>query len=441
MNLLMRARQIAYRMATDEYIDLYILAGAALLFTVLGIFGVADVKALSSVILALLAVLALSQIRSRSHVADIAKSQHVEPLSLLQTDFPDDLVDKRAAASNLLLIGSSMARTVQAGARTHIRQILLSGAKVRVLLLDPMNDALVHAANKGISGDVGEDRLRRRIQSTLNELVDLLESAGGQLEIRVASFVPHMSFNVIDVDDPGGTIVVQHYEHRPVSEPAPIIRLRPTDGFWYAHFAAEAARMWEDGTPWPLTSAQILARSPRPQFQRSFGSELNGTMSEARDLLITGVTRNTLIISNYEELEEWLSNGCRIRLVLMDPTSETISDAANRCYAGRSPEGVRERIRYTLRLLAELRRSTGGNVSVRLTSHPLAMGLIAVDSTPSLRSASSAIFAEYYTYQARGEPKFVLQASDGEWFENFLGEAEALWRSAIEYRFDDTPLP
>ena len=44
------------------------------------------------------------------------------------------------------------------------------------------------------------------------------------------------------------------------------------------------------------------------------------------------------------------------------------------------------------------------------------MGIIAVDSTLMLRSGTSAIFAEYYTYQAAGEPKFVLQPVDGQWF-------------------------
>jgi hypothetical protein len=37
-------------------------------------------------------------------------------------------------------------------------------------------------------------------------------------------------------------------------------------------------------------------------------------MKEARDLLITGVTRNTLVMSNYNKFEEWLQHGCRIRI-------------------------------------------------------------------------------------------------------------------------------
>ena len=162
-------------------------------------------------------------------------------------------------------------------------------------------------------------------------------------------------------------------------------------------------------------------------------------MNMARDLLITGVTRNTLVMSNYNKFEEWLLHGCRIRIVLLDPASDAVVTAAERYYAERSPDIVRERVRHTLRLLAELKRSTGGTISVRLTTHPLAMGVVAVDGDPAIRSDASALFIEYYTYQARGEPKFVLQPTDGEWYENLLGEAEALWAGSTDHILPNSP--
>jgi hypothetical protein len=65
------------------------------------------------------------------------------------------------------------------------------------------------------------------------------------------------------------------------------------------------------------------------------------------------------------------------------------------------------------------------------------LGIIAVDSKPEFRTDGSTIFAEYYTYQARGEPKFILQSSDGRWYDNVLGEAEALWIGATDYPSTD----
>jgi len=82
MKQLHRVRRILTRIATDESLDLYILAVTAFIFTILGITGISSVTDLTSIILALLAVLALSQIRSRRHVAAIANAQHADPLSL-----------------------------------------------------------------------------------------------------------------------------------------------------------------------------------------------------------------------------------------------------------------------------------------------------------------------------------------------------------------------
>jgi hypothetical protein len=123
-------------------------------------------------------------------------------------------------------------------------------------------------------------------------------------------------------------------------------------------------------------------------------------------------------------------------MLLVEPSSNAIAMAAERYYAERSPESTDQRVRHTLRLLAELKHATNGDLSVRLTSYPLAMGVIAIDSTTEYRSDTTALFIEYYTYQARGEPKFVLQPNDGIWFENLHGEAEALWAGAIIHNWN-----
>jgi hypothetical protein len=428
-----RVKRFAIRVVLDEYLDLYILAAAALAFTVLGIVGVASIKVLASAIVALLAILAFSQIRSRRHVADIARGQRSDPLSAFQTEFPADLESRRGSASSLLLIGISMTRTVQGGSLTVLRQMLRSGGKIRVLLVDPTEDALMRAASEHRHYGITAERLKRRVEGTLDELAMLRDVTGGEVEIRVAQFIPHMGISIMDLGSPDGLIVLQHYEHRPATESAPIFSLRPADGFWYEHFAGEAERLWQDGTPWPLAPAAALRRSARPLFRQEFGRELELAMSGARNLLITGVTRNALVNSRYGMFEDWLRNGCRIRMILIDPSSAAIEMAAERYYAERSPDSTSERVRHTLRLLAELKRATGGDLVVRLTSYPLAMGVISVDANPDSRSETSALFAEYYTYQAPGEPKFVLQPSDGRWFENLYQEAEALWAGAREY--------
>jgi hypothetical protein len=166
-----RVRRVAIRVVTDEYLDLYILGVTALAFTVLGILGVYGIRTLSSIILALLAILAFSQIRSRKQVSDMVRLQGSDPFSIFRRDFPDDAARRRANASTLLLIGVSMARTVQSGSRTDLRSMLLSGGRIRVLVLNPDNDELVQAASRRQS--LTPDGMRRRIQNTLDELAEL----------------------------------------------------------------------------------------------------------------------------------------------------------------------------------------------------------------------------------------------------------------------------
>jgi hypothetical protein len=135
---------------------------------------------------------------------------------------------------------------------------------------------------------------------------------------------------------------------------------------------------------------------------------------------------------NYTGFENWLRNGCTIRVLLIEPTSTAVEIAAERYYAERSSESTRARIEQSLRLLSERdTKSTRGSLEVRLTSHPLATGIIAVDAPAEHRNQSSSVFVEYYTFQAAGEPKFVLQPSD-RWFGQFLAEGEMLWNGAAE---------
>jgi Domain of unknown function (DUF5919) len=254
MRTLVPVKRLVALIVFDDYLDLYLLATSALVIAILGVVGVADIKVLASAILGLLAVLAFSQIRSRHNVSQITKAQKPDPLAIFRRTFPDDLDRRRASASSLLLIGLSMSRTVRGISQDGLRAILNSGGSVRVLLLDPSNDELVRAASRHRTYGTSPEGLKKRIQGSLDDLRDLAENSRGDLEIRVTSFIPHMSMNVIDAGRRNGLIAVQHYEYRPAAEPSPIFCITPSDAMWFEHFAAEAERIWADGDVWPSVS-------------------------------------------------------------------------------------------------------------------------------------------------------------------------------------------
>jgi hypothetical protein len=421
-----RVLRSAVRLIGDENLDLYILAGAALTFTVLGFTGISSVAILTSAVLGLLATLALSQIRSRRHVAAIAAGQRADPLALFQAAFPAEMDTLRSVATSYLFIGESMARLVQTG-RDDIRRLMREGGKVRVLLLDPDDPELMRVADR-----TSERLLEGRIRGTLNELASLRDGVRGQMEIRVCTFVPRMSLNAFNLGEANGAVFIQHFQHQPTGDSLPVFRLDVKDGYWYQRFVTEAERMWNDAVPWPPAPVTRLALAPRPRFARSFGPGLDASLSLARELLITGVTRNGFVNGYFSRLEELLSAGCQIRFVLTDPDSDAITVAADRYYAERSRDSASERARHTLRLLKGLKSPAQGAVSVRLSSHPLTTGIIAVDT--GTITPASAVFAECYSYQARGDgPKFTLQPADGHWFTHFTAEAERLWDTAQPY--------
>lgn len=410
----------------DDNLDLYLLATIAMVFTVLGATGVSDIKVLSSVVLALLAILALSQIRSRRLTEQIRNAQQPNPTALFQRTFPEDFHQRRAGAFDLLLIGLSMTRTVQ-NMRADMVSTLAKGGRIRVLTLDPMNDSLTDAAEGLVTDNLGYGKLRERIRTSLDDLVTLRAVTNGRLEIRVLATIPTAGFNCVDVTSPDGRIYVMHYEHRPPGEASPVFTLKPGDTPWFQHFTAEAERLWESGTAWPLSPSEQIARARRPVFSENFGPEFAATVEGASDLLITGMARNAFVMSHYNLLERKLRAGASLRLLLINPESPAIEVAAERYYVERSAASARERVLHTLRLLAQLRASTQGSLSVRLTEHPLAMGVVATDSGPD--GEVPAIFAEYYSYRTPGDPKFAVQPGNTLGYEVFLQEAEALWEN------------
>ncbi|WP_211294339.1 DUF5919 domain-containing protein [Lentzea kentuckyensis] len=413
-------------LVTDDNLDLYLLALVGLVFTVLGVTGISDVKTLASAVLALLAILAFSQIKSRKLTQQISGAR--SGAVVLRTDFPADLIDRRARASDILLVGLTMTRTVQ-GMRTDLPAILKSGGRVRVAVLDPTNDALMATVDRHRWHPQNIDQLRSRIRATLDDLSALRERHGGRLEIRVLSNVPPVGFSCVDVQKPNGVVCVQHYEFQPEGEAAPIMVLAKSDAPWYRHFGAEAERLWESGTEWPLSAQARSARASRPVFSEEFGPELTEVLDAADEVLITGVARNGFLNTQFSRIEARLRRGQAVRFLLVDPSAPAVDVLAERYYAERSGDTARQRIQGSLRLLGELKRLTGGDLSVRLTGHPLSTGVIVMDSG----GEKAALYAEYYTYQALDAPKFVMNPGDGVGFQSFLGEAEALWANATPH--------
>lgn len=410
-----------FRLIMSDNLDLWLLTGAAAVFTALGVVGVVDQTQLASAILALLALLAVAQLRSRREVAAFAASGRVTRTSVLQDDFPGELARRRANARDVLLIGIALSRTMQTY-REAVRHSLAAGARVRVMVVDPELHDLLRLRPAGETR-----RGRQRIEHSLAELAAVRSEGSPGLEVRVAPFLPSIGVNALDPAGPDGLVVVQHYEFEAENEPTPILVLTPDDGRWYHHFLAEAERMWSAGSPWPRPTGSRVKASAGHTFQEEWGPELLAPLQSAQQMLITGVARNNLIVAQYRAFETAVRRGCRFRVLLIDPASAAVALAADRYYAERSADSLRTRIQHSARLLGTLNAMSPGAVELRYTTHPVAMATIAVDNGGGMRAPDAALLCEYFTYRAAGEPKFVLGPADGAVYDTLLGEAELLW--------------
>lgn len=136
------------------------------------------------------------------------------------------------------------------------RECVKGGGRVRLLLLDPHNDAMhsmVYSSHRGHSTDT----LRREIKTSIDKIQALhLDLKGStRFQARLGNFVPAFGIWVIDGDRPDAELWVELYAYR--VKPEPIFHLIPSrDGKWFKHFKEQYTKMWLESTvlPFDLTS-------------------------------------------------------------------------------------------------------------------------------------------------------------------------------------------
>ena len=242
---------------SGENTDLWILAVSSVVFTFLGAFGVASVQVLASVILALLSLVAISQIRSRHQISTVAASVVRDRTSLFQRNFPEDYNSLREYSTHsYFFAGLSMQRTLPI-MRVHIERILDNGGLVRVLLPNPDNAQLMTMISK--TGTPNEDS--RRAATNIRYTIDLcaeIARGGRRPLVRTVEYLPRLGINALDLDQPGAIIMIQMYQFMPQNDSAPIFTITRTDGHWFDHFHDEIERLWAHGKEWNLATSKLL---------------------------------------------------------------------------------------------------------------------------------------------------------------------------------------
>lgn len=229
--------------------DVVILIVVAFVLTVLGLAGVAD-DLLNPAIVAMLGVLAFSQLRSREQVSGVTKTWHRSRTDLLMWNFPPEYKAAQSTVShNYFFAGTTMNRTLPL-MKENITRILKHDGTVRILLPDPNHRPLMEMIAATRPSRKPED-IRSDINHSLRSAKQLHRPDQGRLEIRTVQFLPSIGINAMDLGHPSKSIMVQMYEFAPddQSERAPIFYLTAADRAWFNHFEAQIERLWDDAEP------------------------------------------------------------------------------------------------------------------------------------------------------------------------------------------------
>lgn len=150
------------------------------------------------------------------------------------------------------------------------------------------------------------------------------------------------------------------------------------------------------------------------------------------EILLIGVTLDRLIRNKYSVIESKLRKGDRIRFLLVHPEGAACEIAVKRMYIKTKVDNVRELIRNSISSLNQLKRIAPNNLEIRTIQDPLTFGGVMMNTT----SAKGILYIAHHPQRnvGRSQPKFVLHAKDGHWYEFFKLEVEAMWDAGTEWK-------
>ncbi|MEY9930578.1 hypothetical protein ABH926_005225 [Catenulispora sp. GP43] len=239
--------------------DVYLTIGLAAVVSALSLFDVISTAKISSLLLAVLAVMAYNILATRAAV-DRAGAATKRGPELLD-DFPAELSARREASDEVYLIGISMSRTIESSYAAFERT-LRRGGHIRVLMVNVDADE-ASITTQGQASKPSTEDIRHDIRQTLGKLRSLAATAmaannPGGLEVRTTRFALKFGLNYLDVGTPSAALYVQLYSFRLPGESRPMFHLTMADGEWFECYRYQAEALWEEGTTQVLAPVQAV---------------------------------------------------------------------------------------------------------------------------------------------------------------------------------------
>ena len=159
-----------------------------------------------------------------------------------------DLRERLSRAKSIAINGITLSRTSNTYLDIFIN-CLVGGDRVRILIIDPENDATIElAANRSRKHD-NVRKIEKACEQSLNYLGKLYLTNRDTVPVRLCKTVPPFGIWLIDADTPDAEIWVEIYSYR--GDCSPTFQLLPKrDDLWFKFFQNQFEELWENGIDW-----------------------------------------------------------------------------------------------------------------------------------------------------------------------------------------------
>lgn len=243
-------RRIWNEIRRGENIDVYltiILAASLSIITITGIYS-PTIEQIVALLLGLLALFAISNLRNLHATEQLSEQLSNAATATFLKEFPSTLQDDFTSASELWLVGVSLARTIREN-YSKIERKLQKGHTIRILLVHPDGPASEIAASRPYPKAEAE-QTRRQIRESVSYLCKLKSVNPGKLEIRTIQNPLTHGIMATNPDTTAGILYIEEYPYQTTGSILPRFILRAKDAYWYDFYKSELYNLWNSGSDW-----------------------------------------------------------------------------------------------------------------------------------------------------------------------------------------------
>ncbi|MBE7553723.1 MAG: hypothetical protein HS126_21865 [Anaerolineales bacterium] len=216
-----------------ENIDLYLTVLIALGVAALSLLGINVSSFIAPLTLAILGLLAISNLVNRHHLEKIVQKQAQSITGFFSNEYPPDFNAQLESGKEVWLVGVTLNRTIKNN-YIKLEEKLQQGHTLKILLVNPTGAPIGLAASRNYAQVNRDPEIKiAEIKATLQLFCSLKKISPDKIEIRTVENPLSYGATCINPDSATGVLYLDHYPFRTASDSIPKFTLRASDGYWY----------------------------------------------------------------------------------------------------------------------------------------------------------------------------------------------------------------